>query len=149
MASLWHERSKMEPISGPSSIYFPPELCWGGSGHSEPDPAQARRSERSRVPIGPLCWIGQRKIGVKPFIDWQAIIRFWHTAGRVMECVVGRGQPCRIVSHQVRHDRSNPLLLVIKHDRRAAICARAQLKRTVRILVVERLAIETFEIFNG
>jgi len=56
--------------------------------------------------------------------------------------MVSRRQAGRIVTHQVGHNRADSALLVVQHDRGAAGRAGAQLERTVRVLNIERLAVE-------
>jgi hypothetical protein len=62
--------------------------------------------------------------------------------------VIRRLQVLRVVAHQVRYDHANSLLLVVEHDRLTARRAQAELERAVRILVVERHALQACHVVD-
>src|SRR6056297_1744929 len=90
-----------------------------------------------------LRWRGPLEIGAQRLIDRAAVAWLRHAARRVIEGVIrGRGDLI-IIAHQVWHDDADAALLVVEHDRRAAIRAGAQLQRTIGIVGIERLALQT------
>ena len=62
--------------------------------------------------------------------------------------MVSRVQLFRIVSHQVRHNCTNSLLLVIKHDGGTAGRTGAKLEWPLGVLIVEGLTLQTLCIVN-
>jgi hypothetical protein len=88
------------------------------------------------------------EIGTQTFVDGTTVVRRGRTGCRVEEGVVRGRHAARVEAHEVWDDDTNPAFLVVQHDRRAARCARAQLERPVRVLIIERLAVQTVEIVD-
>ena len=82
-------------------------------------------------------------------MDGASISRPGHTGRGVVESVVGRGQPLRVIAHQVGHHDTDSPLLVIQHDRRAADFTHAQLQRAARVLIIEGHALQAARTGNG
>src|SRR5262245_417539 len=81
------------------------------------------------------------EVRAQTLVNGFAVRRLLRSRLRVEERVIGRVRNFR-VTHQVRHDHANALLLVVEHDRRAALRAHTELERPLRILIVERLALQ-------
>ena len=88
------------------------------------------------------------EFGSQAFVDGTAVVRCRTASGRVNECVVTRRQALCIISHEVRYDYADAPLLVIEHYGSAAGRAGAQFQRSVGILSVEWLTIQTIEVFD-
>ena len=88
------------------------------------------------------------EFGTQTVVDGTTIVRGRTTSRRVKERVVSRRQALGIESHEVRHNRANPSLLVVEHDRCATRRARTKLQRTIGVLSVERLTIQSVEIVH-
>jgi hypothetical protein len=87
--------------------------------------------------------IGPDEIGAQAFVNRAAVIRPGNTRRRIVERVIAGCRERGFISHQVGHDHTDAGLLVIQHDRRAAICTGAQLQRAVGAAGVERLTIQS------
>src|SRR5690606_29765309 len=88
------------------------------------------------------------EIRAQAFVDRAAVLGLLVPGCRVEERVVARGHAVRVEAHQVGHDSADSALLVIEHDRRAAGRAGAELQRTVRVLVVERLTLQVIRLVD-
>src|SRR6056297_624530 len=96
-------------------------------------------------PPGQQCSRRRRplEIGAQRLVDRAAIAGLRHTARRIVEGVIGCRGDLITIPHQVGHDDADAVLLVVEHDRRAALATGAQLKRAVGIVGIERLAFQT------
>ena len=70
------------------------------------------------------------------------IVRARRTFGGVKESMVRGRELRRVIAHQVWHDGADSPLFIVQHDGRAAILARAELQRAIRIVGVKRLSIQ-------
>lgn len=86
--------------------------------------------------------IGPDEIRAQAFVNRVAVIRTGNTRRRIIERMIAGCWERGFISHQVGHDHTDAGLLVIQHDRRAAICTGAQLQRAVGAVGVERLTIQ-------
>lgn len=89
------------------------------------------------------------KVGAKPLIDRTAVGRLRRAAGRIIKGMISGGHAVRVVPHQIRHDHPDATLLVVEHNRRATGRTRAQFERTVRVSIVEGLAVQSIGVFNS
>ena len=96
--------------------------------------------------LGPLR---PNEVGAKPFTDRAAVVRCRGTAGRIVEGMIGRRHAVRGMAHQVRHDRANAVLFVIEHDGCATGRAGAEFQGTIRVLIVEWLAVQAIGVIDG
>lgn len=80
---------------------------------------------------------------MQALMDGTAVIRPSCSAVGIVKGMISRRQGRGVEAHQVRDNRLNPPLLVIEHDRRAAVTANAELKRAIGVLGVERLTLQT------
>ena len=87
------------------------------------------------------------EVRAQAFINRPSVIGLGHACRRIIERVIGGWQLVGVMPHQVGHDNPDPLFLVIQHDRCAACLADAQLQRAVRILVIERHALQAAGVF--
>src|SRR5262245_39412347 len=89
------------------------------------------------------------EVRAKTNVDWAAVVWARDAGRRVVERVI-RGRQLRcVVTHQIRYDRANPVLLVVEHDRFTACRAGAELEWPIRILSVERLSLESGHVVDG
>jgi len=75
-------------------------------------------------------------------VHWHAVIGLGNAGREVVKGMIAGRHALGVVAHQVGHDGPDAVLLVIQHDRSAALVAHAQLQWSFRIFTVERYALE-------